>query len=92
MVNNPDYDNDDNPYGHFIFHQFTNLKNLNESTTITKKNVTTGSGSSSEFDDRFIPLIPCPESIDAAWRPSNQKQYCPDFGDNSFFYGNFYTE
>lgn len=29
-VNDPDYDNDDNPYGKFIFHQFTNMKDPND--------------------------------------------------------------
>lgn len=29
-VNNPKFDNDDNPYGQFRLHQYTNMKNLTD--------------------------------------------------------------
>lgn len=45
-----------------------------------------------EFEDRLIPLVRCPDAINASWRKSNVKQYCPDYSDGHFLYGNFYTE
>jgi len=29
-VNNETYDNDDNPYGKFVAHQYTNMENMND--------------------------------------------------------------
>lgn len=43
------------------------------------------------FEDRFIPLIVCPTTTITSWRKSDNKQYCPDYGDAHFLYGNFYT-
>ena len=33
MVNNNEFDNDDNPYGMFLFHMFTNMQTLNDTAT-----------------------------------------------------------
>ena len=30
MVNDENYDNDDNPFGRFIFHMYTNMDNLTD--------------------------------------------------------------
>ena len=32
MLNNDDFDNDDNPFGKFIFHMYTNMKDVKDST------------------------------------------------------------
>ena len=45
-----------------------------------------------KFEDRFIPLIICPNAINTSWRKSNVKQYCPDYDDGHFLYGNYYTK
>jgi hypothetical protein len=47
-MNDITYDNDDNPYGKFIMHQYTNMKN--------KSDV---SGDASGFNDIEIPLGNC---------------------------------
>ena len=31
MLNNENFDNDDNPYGKFVFHMYTNMKDFNDS-------------------------------------------------------------
>lgn len=33
MVNNEEFDNDDNPFGQFILHQYTNMANLSDTST-----------------------------------------------------------
>jgi hypothetical protein len=47
-VKNNTFDNDDNPYGKFIFHQYTNMENQND----TKGQIT-------GFMDIEIPLKDC---------------------------------
>ena len=57
MVNNEDFDNDDNPYGNFIFHMYSNMDNLSDtSTNATKAYQDDASESLYRFEDRFIPL------------------------------------
>ena len=55
MINNPTFDNDDNPYGKFIYHMYSNMKNLTDTST-RKEDI-----SIDGFEDRFIPLIICPD-------------------------------
>ena len=33
LVNNEDFDNDDNPYGKFFLHMYTNMQNLSDTST-----------------------------------------------------------
>ena len=55
MVNDQDFDNDDNPYGKFIFHMYTNMDNL----TDIEQNATIAGKNFDEFNDFKIPLIDC---------------------------------
>lgn len=87
MVNNEDFDNDDNPYGRFIYHLYTNMDNI----TDTEQNATIAGKDLSEFNDLNIPLVDCHKDLDVMWRKSKIKQYCPDYGDWAFIYGTFYT-
>lgn len=92
MVNNEGFDNDDNPYGEFVFHVFTNMDNLSDtSANITADETTNDGASLYQFEDRFIPLAVCHDPIHTSWRKSNVKQYCPDYGANDFLYGNYYS-
>lgn len=50
FVNDPKFDNDDNPYGKWVFHFYTNMENLND----TDKNK-----SISGYYDINVPLVPC---------------------------------
>ena len=72
MVNNPDYDNDDNPYGKFVLHMYTNMRDEND---------TEHDPNQIGFDDLTIPLKVCDHPINTAWRKSNVNHYCPDFND-----------
>ena len=87
MVNDEKFDNDDNPYGKFIFHLYTNMDNL----TDTEQNATVAGKDLSEFNDLTIPLIECSQDLDVIWRNNQIKQYCPNYGDWAFIYGTFYT-
>ena len=79
-VNDPTFDNDDNPYGKLIFHQFSNMQNMNDTEF-------KGKG----FIDTEIPLIPCVNSENMDWQEGQTKHYCPDFKpDIHFIYGGFY--
>ena len=46
-MNDKNFDNDDNPYGQFILHQYTNMKSFDDNST---ENVTGG------FYDNEVPL------------------------------------
>ena len=89
MVNNVDFDNDDNPYGKFVYHMYSNMDNLQDTSTSIESNE---DESIYKFEDRFIPLIICPSQSNTSWRKSDVKQYCPDYSDHHFLYGNFYTK
>ena len=91
MVNNENYDNDDNPYGKFIYHMYSNMQNLSDTSTDLLMDESLDTASVYQFEDRFIPLIDCPNPIYTSWRKSNVKQYCPDYDDGHFLYGNYYT-
>ena len=58
LVNNEDFDNDDNPYGKFVLHTYTNMKNINDTGTVIEEENT--SQSLYGFEDREVPLIVCP--------------------------------
>lgn len=48
-VNDVTYDNDDNPYGKLVFHQYSNMESVNDTNTNNIKG----------FIDAEIPLVPC---------------------------------
>ena len=66
-MNDESFDNDDNPYGKFVFHQYSNMEDY-EDTKGTRKG----------FIDREIPLVEC-GSEEVAWKSGGIKYYCPDF-------------
>ena len=53
MLNNKDFDNEDNPYGQFMFHMYTNMRDFQDNSQDIDID-------GYEFDDRIIPLIICP--------------------------------
>ena len=92
LVNNETYDNDDNPYGKFVLHMYTNMKDIKDRSTDDIDEDGNASETLYGFEDREIPLIICPTQINTSWRKSNIKQYCPSYVNNDFLYGNFYTK
>ena len=64
-MNDKTYDNDDNPYGKFIMHMYTNMENINDTR-----------GKRTGFQDIEIPLALC-TGKDQDWKPSGIKNYCP---------------
>ena len=47
-MNDPTYDNDDNPYGRFVFHMYTNMDGPDDIE-----------GTRSGFNDYEVPIKPC---------------------------------
>ena len=86
----PTFDNDDNPYGKFVFHMYTNMKDLNDTAKVDEDE---HAQLLHTFEDRVIPIKPCGEELNVAWRESSIKQYCPVYNETKhFLYGNFYTQ
>jgi hypothetical protein len=79
-MNDATFDNDDNPYGKFILHQYTNMNDIND----------TG-GNSLGLYDREIPLIECAGGAED-WRNGIPKYYCPDFDESHILHGSFYAD
>ena len=82
-VTNSSFDNEDNPYGKFIFHQYTNMKDKYD----TKGNKSL----INSFEDIEIPLERC-QGMEVAWRNKDIKYYCPVFTETSFLHGGFWAE
>lgn len=76
-INNKTFDNDDNPYGKFIFHQYTNMDGPEDIY-----------GKRKGFNDIEIPLSKC-QSGDFDWRSNEINYYCPDFSEKHFLKGGF---
>ena len=55
-MNDETYDNDDNPYGKLIFHQYSNMQNVNDTNNPVKN-----------FKDTEIPLVICDNNLVADW-------------------------
>lgn len=79
-MNDESYDNDDNPYGKFIMHQYTNMEDKYDT-----------SGSRSGFQDIEIPMKEC-KGQDQDWRATSLKYYCPEFDENHFAHGGFLAQ
>ena len=73
MVNDEDFDNDDNPYGKFIYHMYSNMDNITDTATNIQSDKTVDAESVYKFEDRFIPLVVCPTETIAAWRKRDVK-------------------
>ena len=59
LVNDEAFDNDDNPFGKFILHLYTNMQDLND-TDVDIEVDSSGGGSLYKFEDREVPLVKCP--------------------------------
>ena len=90
-VNSLDYDNDDNPYGEFMVHLYTNMKDLNDTKVYGEDADKADFEAMQGFDDRIIPIKRCQHNVAVPWMASDFKRYCPVFDDDTFLYGNFFT-
>lgn len=82
-VTDTTFDNEDNPYGKFVLHQYTNMED---------KFDTKGNGSLvNSFLDIEIPMERC-EGMEVAWRNKDAKYYCPVFDESHFMHGGFWGE
>ena len=81
LVEDLDYNNNDNPYGEIKLHRYTNIQN--------KDNIT---GEVYRDDkDEVIKLKECASPYGASIWNRNYTNYCPDFSDEDFLYGDFYS-
>lgn len=78
-INNATFDNDDNPYGRFVFHQYTSMSDIEDAD-----------GEAIGFIDREIPMVEC-EGAAEAWKTGIPKYYCPDFDESHFIHGAFWA-
>lgn len=76
-VNNATYDNDDNPYGSFKWHQYTNMEDINDTR-----------GERPGFLDIEIPMKPC-QADNLYFRKQNLNYYCPAFQESHWLHGGF---
>ena len=76
-MNNKTYDNDDNPYGKFVFHQYTNMKGPDDIH-----------GKTPGFNDIEVPIEVC-QANKYDWRNAEIKYYCPSFNENHWLKGAF---
>lgn len=84
FVNDAGFDNEDNPYGKWIYHMYTNMKDIND----TDKDV-----GDIGYNDRHIPLVDCSHGTEFdGWTSTGVKNYCPSFSDDDFLYGNWYSK
>jgi hypothetical protein len=83
FVSDNDYDNDDNPYGTWVYHMYTNMKDEND----TSKDVEVDG-----YLDKKIPLVPCIIETEFDWSSGSVINYCPNFSEDDFFYGNWYSK
>lgn len=79
-LNDQSYDMNDNPYGKVVFHRYTNMADMNDTTGYTEG-----------FTDEEIPLKLC-QGKDQAWSGTGIKYYCPDFNETHFIHGGFWTD
>lgn len=77
-VDDPSFDNDDNPYGKFILHMYTNMNNISD--TIGPRPL--------RFYDKEVPLEIC-SAKDLGFRQENLKFYCPAFNESHWIHGGF---
>ena len=73
----PTFDNDDNPYGKFVFHMYTNMDGPDDVN-----------GTETGFNDIEVPIKNC-NSKSYDWSVEEIRYYCTDFNDNHFLRGGF---
>ena len=73
----PTFDNDDNPYGKFVFHMYTNMHGPHDVN-----------GTETGFNDIEVPIKTC-NSKSYDWSVEEIRYYCTDFNDNHFLRGGF---
>ena len=84
-INDPEFDNSDNPYGQWVYHRYSNMASLDD----TERNTDL----KGYFDHR-IPLVDCRQNkeSDVVSTQSGVKIYCPSFTEQDFLYGDFYSK
>ena len=76
-INDKNYDNDDNKYGKFIYHVYTNMDGPDDIE-----------GKRPSFNDFSVPLEKC-STGDLDWRTSGINYYCPQYDESHFLHGGF---
>lgn len=78
------FDNSDNPYGNWIYHRYSNMKNIDDIAK-NKEGIV--------FFESWIPLVKCEQSIESrvGWSSGKNRNYCPQYGKDDFLYGGFDT-
>lgn len=79
-MNNASFDNDDNPYGKFVLHMYTNMDGPEDID-----------GETSGFKDFEVPIKSC-NTKDQDWTLDSIKYYCSDFNENHFLRGGFIAD
>lgn len=78
-MNDNDFDNDDNKYGKFVYHMYTNMDGPDDIL-----------GKRSNFNDIEVPLEICnSDAQNADWRTGGIKYYCPKYDSSTFLHGGF---
>ena len=77
FISDPSFDNDDNPYGFFEMHQYTNMQGINDTR-----------GKASGYNDYTIPIEPCNANMENPFTGAN-RIYCPKFNETHFIHGGF---
>ena len=77
-MNDPSFDNDDNPYGRFVLHMYTNMENISD----------TNGPPPPGFYDIEVPLEICSAKY-LGFRPPGLKFYCPAFNESHWIHGGF---
>ena len=85
-VENPEFDNDDNPYIKIKLHKYTNMDN---STDYYPDNPKT---ERDQVRDEIVPMVKCPdqEKHKNIWGLATR--YCPGYTDADFIYGDYTSD
>ena len=81
-IENDEFDNFDNPYGKFILHRYSNMKDINDTQF--------DEGEYNEDYDHEIELVES-DAISGNWDNRSVKYYKPKFTDQDFLYGWYNT-
>ena len=81
-IQDPEFDNEDNEYIEIKLHKKTNMIDQND----YKERIYT------EIKDEIIPIKVCTGTdYEDEWS-SGSKIYCPDYRENDFLFGDYYSE
>ena len=77
-MNDPSYDNDDNIYGKFIYHMYTNMDGPEDIE-----------GLRPNFNDLEVPLERCGTEGTFDWKSGGINYYCPKYNQSHYLHGGF---